>query len=160
MMFGRMPANDDLDEASLSVVKEPSLPSLLSSDLTITGDLHSEGRVEIDGTFTGNLRCDVLNINETAKIDGEIIADSVKIYGRVTGQISARDVSLTKTAHVQGDILHENLIVEQGAYLDGHCRQNDNDNTDGDNTINLLMKGTANANPLLNVTTVNPTDKT
>jgi cytoskeletal protein CcmA (bactofilin family) len=143
-----MSANNDLDEASLSVVKKPSLPSLLSTDLTITGDLHSEGQVQIDGTVTGNLRCDVLNISETAKINGEIIADSVKVYGHVTGQISARDVSLTKTAHVQGDILHENLIVEQGAYLDGHCRQSDNDQTDGDNTINLLMKGKANSNPM------------
>jgi len=154
-----MSANEDIDKASPSVVKEPSLPSLLSSDLTITGDLHSEGEVQIDGTVNGNLRCDVLNISKTAKINGEIIADSVKVFGQVTGQISARDVSLTKTAHVQGDILHESLIVEQGAYLDGHCRQTDNENTDGDNTINLMMKGTANSNPLLNVTSVNLTDK-
>ena len=154
-----MSANDDIDKASLSGVKEPSLPSLLSSDLTITGDLHSEGEVQIDGTLNGNLRCDVLNISKTAKINGEIIADTVKVYGHVTGQISARDVSLTKTAHVRGDILHENLIVEQGAYLDGHCRQTGNENSDGDNTINLLMKGAANSNPVLDVTSVNPTDK-
>ena len=154
-----MSANDDIDKASPSAVKEPSLPSLLSSDLIITGDLHSEGEIQIDGTVNGNLRCNVLNISETAKINGDIIADSVTVYGHVTGQISARDVSLTKTAHVQGDILHEKLIVEQGAYLDGHCRQTNNENTDGDNTINLLMKGAANSNPLLDVTSVDLTDK-
>ena len=113
-------SNDDMDEASPSVVKKPSPPTLLSFDLTITGDLHCEGEVQIDGTVNGNIRSNVLNVGETASINGEIIADSVTVYGRVTGQINARSVTLKKTAHVQGDILHENLILEQGAYTNGH----------------------------------------
>ena len=110
---------DDRDKTSSAVVKEMSPPSLLSSDLTITGDLYCEGEVQIDGKVTGNIRSEVLNIGETAKIDGKIFADSVTVYGHVSGQINARSVSLTKTAHVQGDIRHENLVVHQGAYLDG-----------------------------------------
>ncbi len=138
---------DDRDKTSPAVVKEMSPPSLLSSDLTITGDLHSEGEVHIDGTLTGKIRSDVLNIGETAKIDGDILADSVTVYGHVTGQINARSVSLTKTAHVQGGIRHENLIVEQGAYLDGHCHRIEIENTKGDNAIRPLMKGTAKFSP-------------
>ena len=45
-------AKDDMDEVSPSVVKEPSPPSLLSSDLTIAGDLHCEGEVHIYGSMT------------------------------------------------------------------------------------------------------------
>ncbi|MFP6888718.1 MAG: polymer-forming cytoskeletal protein [Nitrospinota bacterium] len=89
-------SNDDMDEASPSVVKEPSPPTLLSFDLTITGDLHCEGEVQIDGTVNGNIRSNVLNVGETASINGEIIADSVTVYGRVTGQINARSVTLKK----------------------------------------------------------------
>jgi cytoskeletal protein CcmA (bactofilin family) len=154
-------SNDDMDEASPSVVKEPSppTPTLLSFDLTITGDLNCEGEVQIDGTVIGNIRSNVLNVGETASIDGEIIADSVTIYGRVTGQINARSVTLYKTAHVQGDILHEKLILEQGAYLDGHCRRKDNDITGGDNAINFLMKGLAKSNPPPKKTIVDTTAK-
>ena len=145
---------DDMDKSSPAVVKDMSPPSLLSSDLTITGDIYCEGEVQIDGKMTGNIRSDVLNIGETAKIDGEIFADSVTVYGHVNGQINARSVSLTKTAHVQGGIRHEHLFVHQGAYLDALCHRIEIDKTDGDNSISLLMKGRAKFNPLRKKTKV------
>jgi cytoskeletal protein CcmA (bactofilin family) len=30
---------------------------------------------------------------------------------------------LTKTARVTGDIVHQNLTIEAGAFLEGHCRR-------------------------------------
>ena len=135
-----------MDDSSPTLIKMPAPPSLLSADLTITGDLYCEGEVQVDGAVTGNIRSDVLNISETANIDGEIIADSVKVYGRVTGQINAKSVSLTKTAHVHGDILYENLTVDQGAFLEGQCRRSETNKTDEEATINRLMKGAARFN--------------
>jgi cytoskeletal protein CcmA (bactofilin family) len=140
-----MPTNADKDEAPTPALKL-SPPSLLSADLHVTGTLHSEGEIHIDSNVTGDIRTDVLIIGNSASINGEIIADSVTVHGRVTGQIRARSVTLYKTAHVQGDILHEKLIFEQGAYLDGHCRRIDNDNTDRDNAIIFLMKGLVKSN--------------
>ncbi|MBD3660710.1 MAG: polymer-forming cytoskeletal protein, partial [Arenibacter algicola] len=57
---------------------------------------------------------------ESAKIKGEILADTVRVHGHVNGQIKAKFVNLAKSAHVIGDILHENLSIQEGAFLEGH----------------------------------------
>ena len=128
------------DEKNL-VPKVPSPPSLLSPDLTITGNLHSDGEIQVDGNIEGDIQVDVLIVGETAQVNGEITAESVRVHGHVTGQIKATSVSLAKTAHVLGDILHGNLAIEQGAFLEGHCRRIESDKKSGEGTINLLVKG-------------------
>ena len=128
------------DEKNL-VPKVPSPPSLLSPDLTITGNLHSQGEIQIDGTVEGDIHSDVLIVGETANVIGDITADSVRVHGRITGQIKANSVSLAKTAHVLGDILHGGLAIEQGAFLEGHCRRIETQKKESEGTINLLVKG-------------------
>lgn len=123
------------------VPKVPSPPSLLSTDLKVIGNLHSDGEIQIDGIVEGDIHSDVLIVGETAQVFGEISADSVRVHGSVTGQISARSVSLAKTAHVLGDILHENLAIEQGAFLEGHCRRIEVNKKPVEGAINLLVKG-------------------
>jgi len=98
-------------------------PSIISTDLIITGNLLSEGEIQIDGTVRGDIRTKDLLVGETALIQGEIIAESIRVHGRVDGQIKAQNVSLAKTAHVVGDILHDNLSIETGAFLEGHCKR-------------------------------------
>ena len=56
-------------------------------------------------------------------IEGEIVAESVRVHGKVDGQIKALNVSLAKSSHVVGDILHDNLSIETGAFLEGHCKR-------------------------------------
>ena len=123
--------------------KTPAPPSLLSTDLKITGDLVSQGELQVDGQIDGDIRTDVLIVGETAQINGEISADTVRVHGYVTGQIKARSVSLAKSAHVLGDILHESLSIEQGASLEGHCRRIEAGQRENESTINLLVKGGA-----------------
>jgi cytoskeletal protein CcmA (bactofilin family) len=121
--------------------KTPAPPSLLSTDLKITGDIHSLGEIQVDGQIDGDIHTDVLIVGETAQINGEITADTVRVHGYVIGQIKARSVLLAKSAHVLGDILHENLSIEQGAFLEGHCRRIEMGRSENEGTINLLVKG-------------------
>lgn len=103
--------------------KPPAPPSIISSDLKITGDLLSEGEIQVDGRVNGDIRTRALVVGETAIVKGEIIADKVRVLGRVDGQIKAKIVKLAKTAHVVGDVLHEDLAIETGAFLEGHCKR-------------------------------------
>ena len=98
-------------------------PSIISSDLKIVGDLHSDGEIQIDGTVNGDIRTAALVIGETAKVTGEIVADAVRVLGTVNGQIKAKVVKLAASAHVVGDIMHEDLSIETGAFLEGHCKR-------------------------------------
>ena len=101
----------------------PAPPSIISRDLHIVGDLMSEGEIQIDGTVNGDIRTNVLIIGETAKVKGEVVAETVRILGAVDGQIKAKVVKLAATAHVVGDILHEDLSIETGAFLEGQCKR-------------------------------------
>lgn len=97
-----------------------SVPSIISADLKIVGDLQSAGEVQVDGEISGDINAKVLLVGESATIKGEILADTVRVHGHVNGQIKAKFVNLAKSAHVIGDILHENLSIQEGAFLEGH----------------------------------------
>ncbi len=103
--------------------EKASPPSIISTDMRIVGDLSSEGEIHIDGAVDGDIRSKILLVGETAIIKGEIVADSVNVHGTLNGQIKARSVNLFRSAHVVGDIIHEDLAIETGAFLEGHCKR-------------------------------------
>lgn len=98
-----------------------SVPSIISSDLSIKGDLVSKGEIQVDGTIEGDIRCKTLIIGVNGSVTGEVDADSVRLHGKVTGQLRAKSVFLAATAHMVGDISHESLAIEPGAFMEGHC---------------------------------------
>ena len=107
--------------------QKPVPPSLVSSDVTIIGDLRCDGEIQIDGKIDGDIKTKTLEIGKTASIKGEIVADKVRVNGTVNGRIKARSVELFSSAHVVGDIMHEDLSIETGAFLEGHCMRNMNE---------------------------------
>jgi len=107
-------------------MRSSSAPSIISSDLVVTGTLTSTGDIQIDGKVEGNVNSTGLVIGEKAFIEGDVMAEDVTVRGRVKGAIRARKVLLASTCHVEGDILHEAFAVETGAFFEGNCRHADN----------------------------------
>ncbi len=103
-----------------------STPSILSSDLVITGSLKTQGEIQLDGSVEGDIRAKALTIGEKAVVKGEIHAEQITVRGKVIGKLRARQIQLTSTAHVEGDIVHSTLAMENGAYFEGQCHH-DND---------------------------------
>jgi cytoskeletal protein CcmA (bactofilin family) len=107
-----------------SITRQPSgVPSIISADLTIEGNLISHGDLQIDGTVHGDIRSRTLTLGEHAQVQGGVQAETARICGEITGEINAKTVVLTKTAKVVGDVVHRSLAIEAGAYIDGHCRR-------------------------------------
>ena len=102
---------------------ERAVPSILSPDLRIEGNLRCLGDLQIDGEVCGDIHSRSLTLGEGATVKGAIEAEHARICGTVEGQVRATTVVLTRTARVSGDILHEDLTIESGAYVDGHCRR-------------------------------------
>jgi cytoskeletal protein CcmA (bactofilin family) len=98
-----------------------SVPSIISADLKITGDLISSGEIQIDGTVEGDIECSALIIGVNGSVTGEINAESVRLHGKVEGVIRAKTVYLAATAHMVGDITHDSLAIDPGAFMEGHC---------------------------------------
>ncbi|MBC7285594.1 MULTISPECIES: polymer-forming cytoskeletal protein [Alphaproteobacteria] len=99
------------------------MPSIISANLRITGNLESEGDIQIDGVVEGDIRSSSLTVSDSATVRGAIEADTVAIAGSVTGQIKAKTVTLQRTARVIADIVQESLSIEPGAYFEGNTRR-------------------------------------
>ena len=121
--------------------QKPAIPSIISEDVKLVGNLASDGQIDIFGAINGDIHSHTLLIGETANITGEITADSITVHGTLTGQIKARSVTLAKTARVTGDILHEDLAIEKGAFLEGHCKRLEEKKGAAEGRINLVVQG-------------------
>lgn len=108
--------------AGLQSKPKPS-PSLLSSDLTIKGNISSSGDIQIEGTIEGDVRAHLLTVGESATIRGEVIADDVVVNGRVVGRVRGLKVRLTASAKVEGDIVHKTIAIESGAHFEGSVQR-------------------------------------
>ena len=106
-------------------------PSIVSADLEIVGNLTTSGEVHLDGTIEGDVTCEKLMVGEKARVIGRVQANEVVIRGKIIGNVKAKNVELAKTAHVVGDIWHDTLAIDSGAFLEGHCRRNDDQTITG-----------------------------
>jgi cytoskeletal protein CcmA (bactofilin family) len=99
--------------------------SVLSSDITITGNVHSSGDIQIEGTVEGDVRAQTLIVGETATVKGEIVADEVIVHGCVAGRLRGLKVRLSTSARVEGDIVHKAIAIEIGAQFEGSVQRHE-----------------------------------
>lgn len=135
-MFSKGSSKNDAEKRSLENRVEPVrsfrsgsgaavAPSIISANLRVTGDLDSDGDIQIDGYVEGDVRSHSVTVGEHAVVSGAINSDVVNVAGTVKGQIHGKVVELTSTAKVTGDIVHESLAIEAGAFIQGLCRHVD-----------------------------------
>lgn len=123
-----------------SVGKGSGMPSIISADLKVIGDLHCAGDIQIEGTVEGDIKSQTVTVGEGAHVSGSIYGQTVRVSGNVKGQIEAKSVTLAKSAQVTGDVVHETLSIEAGAHLEGMCRrlQSDSKKSAGDSKVSDL----------------------
>lgn len=97
--------------------------SIISSDMTVRGNLKSPGSLRVEGTVVGDIEVDHLVVADGAVIQGEIKASVAEISGALTGLIRAHEITLKSTARVIGDVFYEVLAMEPKAEFEGHCRK-------------------------------------
>lgn len=100
-----------------------AVPSVISGDMNILGNIVSEGVIDFDGCIDGNIRCGTLVLRPNGRINGEVHAETVQVYGKVKGLIKARMVNLYASCAVQGVIMHETIAIEDGANIDGKFKR-------------------------------------
>ncbi|WEF25315.1 polymer-forming cytoskeletal protein [Paracoccus sp. S3-43] len=110
-------------ESPAAAAARRSAPSVLSSDLTVTGNIRTEGDIQIEGTVEGDIRAHQLVIGESATIRGEIVGDEVVVNGRVVGRVRGLKVRLSASARVEGDIIHKTIAIESGAHFEGSVQR-------------------------------------
>jgi cytoskeletal protein CcmA (bactofilin family) len=83
------------------------LPSIVSKDTTITGNVASPGTIQVEGTVIGDIECHELTLGETGDTN----------------------VSVAASATICGDIVHENISIEAHARVEGRLVRRDTQET-------------------------------
>lgn len=121
----RAPADGGAPMGMPQATKAKPAASVLSSDLTITGNLKTTGDIVVEGMVDGDIRAHLLTVGDSATIRGEIVADDIVINGRVIGRVRGLKVRLTSSARVEGDIIHKTIAIESGAHFEGSVQRQD-----------------------------------
>lgn len=100
----------------------------LASDVEIKGNLKFSGELSFDGKLEGEINTDgVLNLGDSAVVNGNINAQSVIVRGKITGNIVAKEKIEIKTkTELFGDIRASKLMVEEGVTFVGKTEVNPN----------------------------------
>ena len=102
--------------------------ALLGRGTEFTGKLTFEGKVRIDGKFSGEIFTDdVLIIGEGADVRAEIEVSTLIIKGGVvTGNVKATEmVEIHAPGRLFGNIVSPALYIDKGVIFEGSCKMTD-----------------------------------
>ena len=108
--------------APVAVSNGPPSVSVISKALKITGQLESTEDIHIEGEVDGDIRGRGVKIGQNAKVKGTVYGEEIEVAGTVLGKVEARKVLIASTGHMSGDVIHQDIRIDSGAYIDGHCR--------------------------------------
>jgi cytoskeletal protein CcmA (bactofilin family) len=96
--------------------------SVIDNQLSISGDLNTEGTVRVDGRVEGTLhRADTLIIAAGGIVVGDVDAREVVIGGDLTGTLTVSGrVEVQASATVYGDIHAAAVMLHEGGTVRGH----------------------------------------
>lgn len=97
--------------------------SYLGSEVSVTGDIVTEGDLHLDGKVTGDVACGSLTQGPGGEVQGNIRAGDARLAGLVDGAVDAGALTIEASARITGDIVYESVSVAAGAELDGRMRR-------------------------------------
>lgn len=101
-----------------------NLSAILDEGSEIEGHYTCSGTVMFNGKIRGEVESsDTLIVGERGRINGNVRAATVIVHGEIMGNVMATErVELKSTARVTGDLEAAVIVIEEGVFLEGHCR--------------------------------------
>ncbi len=101
------------------------ITALLGRGTRFEGKLYFEGRVRIDGTFSGEIKSDdTLIIGDGAEVHAEIDVATVIVRGGIVhGNVRAKaSIEIHAPAKMIGNIHSPSVFIDRGVEFQGSCR--------------------------------------
>lgn len=99
--------------------------SLIGPEVTINGDVASEGALHIDGRVDGQVRCTALYQGDNGVIAGDISAEDVRIGGLAQGKVTGGTVTIEASGRIAGDVSYDTISIAAGAQVEGRLARRD-----------------------------------
>lgn len=98
--------------------------SIIGQDMTVVGDLQTDGIVKVEGRVRGTVRAGgQILLAPGAVIEGDLFAVEAVISGEVHGAIHVSErIELQASAVVHGDIVTSRIAIQEGARVTGELR--------------------------------------
>jgi cytoskeletal protein CcmA (bactofilin family) len=98
--------------------------SIIAKDMSIVGDLETEGVVRIEGHIRGTVRAgSQVLVGQGAQLEGDLHTREAVVGGDIVGSIHATErVELQATASVTGNINTPRIAVMEGGKVSGEVR--------------------------------------
>ena len=102
--------------------------NILAADVEVKGTLKFSGELTFEGKLEGEIQSDgVLNLGDSAVVNGNINAQSVVVRGKVNGNIVAKEkIDIKAKTEMFGDIRAAKLAIEEGVTFVGKTEVNPN----------------------------------
>jgi len=103
------------------------ITSVLGPGIIWEGKLTGSGGARIEGVFEGQIALKgMLVIGESGRVTCEHVrASTVIVAGSVKGNISAQKIEIRASGRVWGDVVTASFVTEDGAFLRGQIRMED-----------------------------------
>jgi cytoskeletal protein CcmA (bactofilin family) len=124
-MFKRKPSAATPQPASVQAVER--ITSVLGPGVIWTGSINGAGGVRIEGAFEGQIALrGMLVVGESGRVTCENLrANTVIVAGAVRGNITTQKLEIRATGRVWGDVVTTSFVTEDGAFLRGQIRMED-----------------------------------
>ncbi len=98
--------------------------SIVAKDMTVMGDLETDGVVKVEGRVRGNIRAgSQVLVSAGAIVQGDLHTREAIVAGEVHGAIHASErVELQASAAVVGDVLTPRIAILEGGRLSGEVK--------------------------------------
>lgn len=96
--------------------------AVIDKKTEITGTLHSQGNILIEGGFQGEMEAkETISVEKGARAQGQLRANDAVISGTYDGEIECQHrLQVSASATVTGEIKTPVLVIEEGATI--NCR--------------------------------------
>lgn len=118
------------------------ISSIIGEGTIIEGDYNAKGAVRMDGCIQGDVTITgILVMGSTAKVTGNVTADSAVIGGELIGNLTVENkVELTESAKVLGNIKTSIIVIDENAVFQGQCDMNQEVPEKGNKKNKRLLK--------------------
>lgn len=98
--------------------------SIVGEGTTIEGTLRSEHSIRIRGAVQGEVESKrMVFVEDAARVNAKVTAEGIAVSGEVNGELHCPGrVEIAPSGRVTGEISAGNLIMQDGAYFEGHLK--------------------------------------
>ena len=103
---------------------QPSSPAAtthIAPGAKITGEVNGTSDLVVDGELEGQVRLESnVTIGAEGRVQGDIVARSVRIGGRVVGNVQGHEkVEILPSGRLEGDVAAPRVVLAEGAFFKG-----------------------------------------